>query len=104
MYSHTITETTKILLRIHQYRVRIIYKPGVVLFLVYWLSRQNHKENKDAEIPGIQVNIDTMQTTTNIPGCKTIQELQQAMSHNEHLQELREHITKDCSENKDQIL
>ena len=38
-----------ILLRIHQYRVRIINTPGPYLFIVDWLSRQNHSEDKDAE-------------------------------------------------------
>ena len=40
-----------ILLRIHQYRARIIYKPGPDLFRADWLSRQNHMENKDDKIP-----------------------------------------------------
>ena len=62
-----------ILLRIHQYRVRITYKPGPDLFITDWLSRQNHTENKDAEMPGMQLNIDAIQTTTNIPNCITIQ-------------------------------
>ena len=39
-----------ILLKIHQYRVKIMYKSGPDLFTVDWISRQNHKENKDAEI------------------------------------------------------
>ena len=34
-----------ILLRIHQYRVRIIHKLRSGLFIADWLSRQNHKEN-----------------------------------------------------------
>ena len=64
-----------ILLRIHQYRVRIIYKPGLDLFIADWLSRQNHKENKDAEISSMQLSIDAIQTTTNIPDWMTIQQL-----------------------------
>ena len=32
----------QILLRIHQYRVRIIYKPGPDLFIADCLSRKNH--------------------------------------------------------------
>ena len=32
-----------VLLRIHQYRVRIIYKPGPDLFKADWVSRQNHQ-------------------------------------------------------------
>ena len=59
----------QILLRIYQCRVRIIYKPGLDLFIMDWLSRQNHKENKDVEIPAIQLNIDARQTVTNIPPC-----------------------------------
>ena len=50
------------------------------LFTVDWLSRQNHTKNKDAELPGMQLNIDSIQTTTNIPDCITIQQLQQATS------------------------
>ena len=44
-----------ILNRIHQYRVRIIHKLGPDLFIADWLPRQNHKENKDKEIPGMQL-------------------------------------------------
>ena len=55
-HSNAITEIT-ILLRLHQYRVRIIYNPGPHLFIADWLSRQNHKENKDAQIPGMQLNM-----------------------------------------------
>ena len=60
-------DVAMLLLRIHQYQVRIIYKCGPDLFIVDWLSRQNHKENKDAEIPGMQLNIDAIHTMTNIP-------------------------------------
>ena len=51
----------QILLGIHLYRVRIIYKPGPDLFIVDWLSRQNHSENKDEEIPGMQLSIKAIQ-------------------------------------------
>ena len=49
-----------ILLTIHQYRVRFKYKPEPDLFIADWLSRQNHKENKDTEIPGMQLNMDSI--------------------------------------------
>ena len=65
-----------ILLRIHQYRVRIIYKPGPDLFIADWPSRQSHRENKDKEIDGMQVNINTIHTTMNIPECMSVHELQ----------------------------
>ena len=44
-----------------------------------------------------------MQTTTNIPDYMTVHELQQAMSQDEYLQHLEEHIIKDWPENRDQI-
>ena len=40
-----------------------------------WQSRQNYKENKDTEIPDMQLNTNAIQTATNIPDCMTIQEL-----------------------------
>ena len=36
-----------ILLKIHQCRVQIIYKPGSDIFIADWLSRHNHTEGKD---------------------------------------------------------
>ena len=92
-----------ILLRIHQYRVSFIYKPGLDLFIVVWLSRQNHKVNKGTQILGMQLNIDAIQTTTNIPDCMTIHKLKQAMSQDEHLQCLKEYIIKGWLERRDQI-
>ena len=53
--------------------VKILHKPGPVRLITDWLSRYNHKENKDAEIHGMKMKVDTMQTTTNIPECMSIQ-------------------------------
>ena len=36
----------------HQSRVQILYKPGPEIFIAYWLSHHNHKENKDEPIQG----------------------------------------------------
>ena len=38
------------LLKIHQYRVQIIYKPGPKIFIADWLSWHNHAEGKDKVI------------------------------------------------------
>ena len=92
-----------ILLRIHQYRVKIIYKPGPDLFIADWLCRQNHKENKDEEIAGIQVNIDTVETAINIPECMMIHELQHKTAIDIHLQKLKEYIIKGWPENIDNV-
>ena len=37
----------------------------------------------------MQLNINAIQTTTNVPDCMTIQELQKATSQDEHLQHLK---------------
>ena len=70
-----------ILLRIHQYRVRIIYKPVLDLFIAVLMSRNKHEKNKDAEIPGLQLNIDAIQSTTDFPNCMTMQKLQQSQNN-----------------------
>ena len=74
------------LLRIHQYRVRIIYKPGPDLFMADWLSRYNHNASKAKEITGMQISINAIQSTTNILDCMTVSELQEATSQDQHLQ------------------
>ena len=51
----------QILLRIHQYRVKIIYMPGPDLFMPDWLSRQNQNKNKDKEITCMQISISALQ-------------------------------------------
>ena len=58
----------------------IIYKAGPDLFIVDWLFRQNHSKHKDAEILGMQLNINAILTTTNIPECMMMHELQQMTS------------------------
>ena len=50
----------------HQYRLRIIYKPGLDLLIADLLSWQNHNKYKDAEIPCRQLSINSKETTTNI--------------------------------------
>ena len=39
-----------ILLKIHQYRVQIINKPGLKIFTADWLSQHNHEEGKGKPI------------------------------------------------------
>ena len=65
-----------------------------------WLSRQNHKEDKDKEIAGMQVNINNIVTSTNIPECMMIWELQHEIDQDNHLQQLKECIKKDGQRTK----
>ena len=66
-----------------------------------WLSRQNHKEDKDEEIEGMQVNVNNIKTSTNIPECMMIHELQHETDQDNHLQQLKECIIKGWPESKD---
>ena len=80
--------TQLILLRIHQYRVKITYKPDLDLFVADWLSGQNHKEDKDEEIEGMQVNVNNVETSMNIPDCMMICELQHETDQDNHSKHL----------------
>ena len=49
-----------ILLRIHQFVVKILYMPGIDLSITDWLSRHNHTENEDEEIAGMNIKVDAI--------------------------------------------
>ena len=68
-----------------------------------WLSRQNHNENKGEEITGMQISINVIQSTTKIPECLTMHELQEATSQDQHLQCLIEYVIQGWPENKNQL-
>ena len=80
-----------------------IYKPGQELFIGDWLSRHNHTENKDKEIHGMDIQVNTMQTTLNIPECMSILQTQLATVQDEHLQWLKGYIIVGWPEIKDQV-
>ena len=92
-----------ILLRKHQYWVGIIYRIIRDLFIADWLSRQNHNENKDTEIPDMQSSINETETATNIPECITMHEQQHATSQDQHLYCLKDYITQGLLESRDQM-
>ena len=75
-----------IMLKIHQYCIQIIYKPGAQIFIADWLSRQNHKEGKDKPIQDMDIWIDAIQATTDLHKCISIPEVQQASLQDDHLQ------------------
>ena len=68
------------------------------------MSRQKHKENKDTEIPGMDMKADAIQTATNILDCMSIPQLQQATAQDDHLQLLKGFIIIGLPENRDQML
>ena len=78
-----------IVLKIHQYRVQIIYRPGPDIFIADWLSRHNHIEGKDKPIKDMDIWVDAIQSVTDMPECILVAEKQQAPAQDDPLQELK---------------
>ena len=81
-----------ILLKIHQYRVQMIYKPGPEIFIADCLSRHSHIEGKDKPIKDIDVWVDAIQSMIDMPECISMAEIQQASTQDDHLQQLNSFI------------
>ena len=92
-----------ILLKIHQYRVQIIYKPGPEIFTADWLSRNNHAEGKDKLIQNKDVCMDAIQNSIDMPECVSMVEIQQASSQDNHLQQLKKFIIAGWPDTKDEL-
>ena len=92
-----------ILLKIHQYRVQIIYKPGPEIFTADWLSQHNHEEGKDKPIKDMDIRIDTIQSATDIPECISLSQIHQASAQDDHLQSLKSFIIAGWLSMKDEL-
>ena len=73
-----------ILLKIHQYRVQIMYKPGPDIFIADWLSRHNHVEGKDKLIEDMDIQVDAIQNTTEMLSVSLLVEIQRALVRDDH--------------------
>ena len=60
-------------------------------------------ENKDEAISGMDVRVDAVQTSTNVPDCTSIQHIQWLTIQDEHLQQLKSCIIAGWPESKDQL-
>ena len=92
-----------IMLWIHQNRVHIIYKSGLDLYIMDWLSCNSHTENEDQEIAGMGINMNTINTSVNLPVCTSIEDLQVVIHEDAHLQELRAYIVQGWSHKKEEV-
>ena len=91
-----------ILLKLHQYRVQVIYKPGPDIFIADWLSRHNHVEGKDQPIKEMELWVDVIQTTTDMSECLSMTDLQQASSQDSHIKKLKYFIITGWPNSKDE--
>ena len=55
------------MLKNHQYRIQILYKPGTEIFIADWLLRNNHVEGKDKPIKDMDVSVDAIKTSVDMP-------------------------------------
>ena len=55
------------MLKIHQYRLHIIYKHGLDLIHHGMTLLKLHIETKDQKITGMNINVSTMNTSINMP-------------------------------------
>ena len=92
-----------ILLKIHQYRVQILYKPGPEIFIADSLSRNNQVEGKDKFIKDMDVQVDAIQSSVDMLECISIEEIQHASSQDDHLQQLKKFIIAGWPHNKDEL-
>ena len=92
-----------ILLKIHQYRVQIIYKPGLEIFIADWLSRNNNVEGKDKPIKDMDIWVDSIQNSIDMPECISMEEIQQALSQDDNLQQLKKCIIAGWPDTKDEL-
>ena len=58
----------------------IIYKPGLDLYIMDWLSPNNHAENKDKDIAGTSMKVSAIITSVNMPVYMCIEDIQ-AVTH-----------------------
>ena len=91
------------MLHIHQYSAHILYKPDHDLYIADMLSWNNHMENKDQEIVGMNVNMDAISTAVGIPICASIEELQAATRQGADLQRLKSYIIQGWPYTKDKV-
>ena len=92
-----------IMLKIHQYRVKILYKLGLEIFIADWLLWHNHVEGKDKPIKDMDMQVDAIQSSVDMPYCISIEEIQWASLQDAHLLQLKTFIIAGWLHNKDEL-
>ena len=88
-----------IILKIHYYRVQILYK----LAQKFLLQTGYHIEGKDKPIKDMYVWVDAIQSSVGMPDCISIEEIQHALLQDVHLQQLKTFIIAGWPHTKDEL-
>ena len=99
----TLSQCIQCITLIHQYRVQILYKPGPEIFIADWLLQHNHVEGKDKPIKDMDIQVDAIQSSVDMPDCISIEEIQQASLQDTHLQQLKTFIIAGWPHTKDEL-
>ena len=78
-----------IMLCIFQYSGHILYTPSPELCIADWLSCNNHTENREQEISGMNVTMHAISIAIDIPVCTSIEEIQAATNQEMDIQRLK---------------
>ena len=73
------------------------------IFISDCLSRNNHMEGKDKPIKDMDIWVDAIQNSTDMPECISMAEIQQASSQDDHLQQLKKFIIAGWPNTKDEL-
>ena len=90
-----------IMLKIHQYRVQILYKPCPEFFIADW--RNNHIEGKDKPIKDMDIQVDVIQSSVDMPDCISLEEIQHASLQDVQFQQLKTFIIAGWPHTKDEL-
>ena len=75
----------RILLWIHWYNIRMLYKPEPQLFIADWLSRNNNATNNNEKISAMYMTIKKRELYKDIPNCMKAEEIREATLEDENL-------------------
>ena len=78
MVSKDTATLSQLLQCIMLYSMHILYKPGVDLYIVDWLSCHGYTENRDKAIAGINIGIHTISMAVDVSIWNSIEDIRSA--------------------------
>ena len=81
----------------------MLYKPGPEIFIADSLSWHNHIEGKDKPIKDMDIQVDAIQSSVDMPDCTSMAEIQHTSLQDAHLQQLNTFIIAGWPHTKDEL-
>ena len=80
----------------HQYRIIILYQKYPQLYIADWLFKHNHSEGNKEKFTGMNLNINAIETCTDIPECRIAGEIRHATQSDAYLYALTVYMMNGC--------